>query len=326
MKREGRRLFIGGLWGGERSDQIHRWVVRIYVDPCSTVKNPGASIGSVLSPRIYFNRTPVSKKIWGYPPGMMRRMEKQELVLTNRDGKRMPALLRLPDGKAKGTVMLLHGLGGWKDQSILKFLAEEFQKSGYVAFASDDSNGVLSPDGKFFDSTQTLYEQDVADAIAYAKAASWYHPPLMLIGHSMGGLAAIDYAAAHPTNVSELVLLAPAVSWKSMWYVQLPFALISLLRGHETVLGVGNGRFVLGAGWWRDFFSYDAFRSAPNVAARTLIISAEKDFTVAKPGEHRRLTKRFPHATHSTITWADHDFNEHEREVAATINQWLTSS
>lgn len=252
-------------------------------------------------------------------------MNVQEIELQNRDGKRMPAVLRIPEGESKGTVVLLHGLGGWKDQPILKTLAETYTHDGYVSFAFDDSNGVMSPDGKFFDSTQTRYERDIEDAMEYVLQASWYRAPLTLIGHSMGGLAAIDYAAAH-TTVARLVLLAPAVSWKSMWYVQLPFALISLLRGHESVLGVGNRRFLLGAGWWRDFFSYDAFRSAQFVTIPTLIISAEKDFTVAKPREHRRLTKRFEHAQHSTISWADHDFDGHEEEVADTIKQWLTSS
>lgn len=253
-------------------------------------------------------------------------MERKELTLTNRDGKRMPAVLRIPDAEPKGTVVLLHGLGGWKDQPILRSLADYFQASGYVAFAFDDSNGVLSPDGRFFDSTQTRYERDVEDGLAYAMQAPWYRAPLTLVGHSMGGLAALDYAAAHPQEVNHLVLLAPAISWKSMWYGALPFGLLSLIRGHETVLGVEGKRFVLGAGWWKDFFSYDALRTAREVTVPTLIVSAEKDYTVAKPREHRRLAKRFAHAEHSTISWADHDFDGHEDEVAATINQWHTSS
>jgi alpha-beta hydrolase superfamily lysophospholipase len=257
---------------------------------------------------------------------MMRVMETQQLVLTNRDGKRMPAILRLPTGEAKGTVVLLHGLGGWKDQPILKSLAEYSQAQGYVAFSFDDSNGVLSPDGKFFDSTQTKYERDVEDALEQVMQAPWYRSPLMLVGHSMGGLAALDYAAAHTEEISRLILLAPAVSWRSMWYAQLPLALFSIIRGHETVLGVDDKRFILGAGWWRDFFTYDALRTARYVQASTLVISAEKDYTVAKPREHRALAKRFPHAEHSTISWADHDFNGHEDEVAATISQWLISS
>jgi pimeloyl-ACP methyl ester carboxylesterase len=111
-----------------------------------------------------------------------------------------------------------------------------------------------------------------------------------------------------------------------MWYGALPFGLLSLIRGHETVLGIDGKRFLLGAGWWRDFFGYDAFRSARYVEAPALIISAEKDYTVAKPREHRSLVKRFADGQHSTISWADHDFDGHEDEVAATITPWLTSS
>jgi pimeloyl-ACP methyl ester carboxylesterase len=91
-------------------------------------------------------------------------------------------------------------------------------------------------------------------------------------------------------------------------------------------LGVDGKEFALSPLWWKDFGTFDGYAYAKHIEVPTLVISAEKDYAVAKPFEHRWFTKRFKNGEHSTITWADHDFDGHEAEVVATINQWLTSS
>jgi pimeloyl-ACP methyl ester carboxylesterase len=253
-------------------------------------------------------------------------MESKELVLTNRDGKRMPATLMLPNGAPKGTVLLLHGLGGWKDQPLLLAIARAYVEDGYIVFRFNEADSVLGPDGDFFHSTTTKSLRDVEDVIDHLRNKSGFTEPFILAGHSMGGFFAAWYAAHHPGVVSRLVLIAPAVSWKQMWWTQLPLALYALVRGHSNELGIDGKKFRLSPLWWRDYFMFDGSQYAAKIQIPTLIISAERDGTVAKPFEHRSYAKKFPHAEHSTISWADHDFSGHEDEVIATIRQWHTSS
>lgn len=253
-------------------------------------------------------------------------METRELMLVNRDGKRMPATLAFPSGELKGTALVLHGIGGWRTQEVLRAAADALVRSGYAALRFDESDGITAPDGDFFHNTTTHYLRDLEDAIDFVRAQEWYKAPLVLAGHSMGGLVAARYASEHPNDVSRLILLAPAVSLRSMWWTQLPFALMWIIRGHWKMLGIEGKEFVLGPDWLRDFRRFNGYRYAPRIAAPTLVISAERDHTVATPAEHRRYAHRFPKGEHSTIAWADHDFEGREDEVAATITQWLTSS
>jgi pimeloyl-ACP methyl ester carboxylesterase len=257
---------------------------------------------------------------------MMQAMETREIELKNRDGKRMPSTLMIPAGDKKGTVILLHGIGGWKDQPILKSVAEAFTQDGYITFRFNASDSVVGPDGDFFHSTTTQYLADVEDVIAHVRAKEGFVEPLILVGHSMGGFAAAWYAAHHPGEVTRLVLLAPGVSWKMMWYGQLPYELIWIVRGQQKMLGINGTKYTLGPQWILDWHKYDGYAYAPKIPIPTLVISAGKDQTVGRPRQHRAYTRKFPNAEHSTINWARHNFYGHESEVVATIRQWLTSS
>lgn len=256
---------------------------------------------------------------------MMRSMETKELMLANRDGKRMPSTLRMPRGAPKGTVVLVHGLGGLRDQTLLRRMAESLANDGYAAFSFDDSHAIRSIDARFFDATATKSVRDLEDAIGYAKAAEWFSPPLVLLGHSMGGFAAVRYARLHPEDAKQLVLLAPATYWRTLKGTIL-FGLLWLVTGRQKIFAIDEEHAVLGRAWMLDFLKYDARRDAKRIAVPTLIVSAGLDEVVDTPAQHARFAARFPHATHVTIAGANHDFDGREDEVVATIRQWLTSS
>jgi len=253
-------------------------------------------------------------------------MSQEELIITNRDGKRMPATLMLPETPSVGTAVVFHGLGGWRNQPILLAVANLLVSKGYAVLRYDESSAITSPDGDFFHSTTTKSTQDAEDALAYVHKASWHSGSLILVGHSLGGLMAAWYASQHPTEVTRLVLLAPAISWRTMWWSWLPLALIWLIRGHRMMLGIDGRKFALSPLWWMDFFNFDAYSFAPSIPAKTLVISAELDHTVARPVHNRNYARKFPNGEHSMVSFADHDFDGHEDEVVDTIAQWLTSS
>jgi pimeloyl-ACP methyl ester carboxylesterase len=253
-------------------------------------------------------------------------MEKRDFELLNRHGKRMPATLRLPTGEQKGTMILLHGLGGWKDQPHMVAVADQATAHGYAVLMFDASDGANGPDADFFNTTNTGYVEDVVDVVESVRTAEWFKAPLVFAGHSQGGLIALNYVAHHGDNVARLVLIAPAVSWMQGAWAWLPLALPWLITGSMPWRGPHGINLKLGRAWLLDFFRFSGERDARHVHVPTLIISAKKDETVGKPYTHRTFSRRFENARHITLRGADHDFDGHEAELADIVTKWLTSS
>ena len=250
----------------------------------------------------------------------------RELEIRNRNGKRMPATLRVPVGKNQGTALVLHGLGGWKDQDVITELANKLAEDAYQTFTFDAADGSRGPDGTFFNQTTSGYLRDVEDVVAFIAQSDWYQSPLTLVGHSIGGLVTLRFASEHPQDIQKLVLLAPAVSWKMMWWGQLPFLLAWLIQGKRKWPGPKGEDFYLGRGWIFDFFTFNGYRYARHVHVPTLVISAGKDGTVARPYEHAIFVRKFENATQKVVPGARHAFQGHEEEVADIVSAWLTSS
>lgn len=253
-------------------------------------------------------------------------MEVREFVILNRNGKRIPATLRIPEGAVRGTALLLHGLGGWKDQSVIAQVAEQVAMEGYQSLTFNAADGSRGPDGTFFNQTTSGYLRDTEDVVDFLKKSAEHQSPLILVGHSVGGLVALRFASEHPKDIEILVLLAPAVSWKMMWWGQLPWLLAWLVQGKRKWPGPKGEDFYLGRGWIFDFFTFDGYRYARNVHVPVLVVSAGKDGTVARPREHALFVRRFEHATQSVVTGASHAFEGYEQEVAGIVALWLSSS
>jgi len=249
-----------------------------------------------------------------------------EEVLVNRHQKRIPITVRVPEREQKGTALVLHGLGGWKDQAIIAQTADSLCSLGYRTFAFNAADGSRGPDGDFFTQTTSGYQEDVEDVMKQVRGDSSYQEPFVLVGHSVGGLVALRYASEHPEHVSKLILLAPAVSWKMLWWAQLPFFFLWMLQGKRKWPGPEGEPFYLGRNWMFDFFTFDGFRYARKISVPTLVVSAEKDQTVARPEEHTRFVQKFSHAVQEVVPEAGHAFSGQEKEVAGIVTSWLTSS
>ena len=114
------------------------------------------------------------------------------------------------DGAAcRGTVLLVHGLGehmGRYDALARVLNGWGFAVRGYDQYGhgrSDGKPGTLPTDDRLLD--------DLAERVDAARATMLPGQPLVLLGHSMGGLVAASFVARGVRPVERLVMSSPAL-------------------------------------------------------------------------------------------------------------------
>lgn len=235
----------------------------------------------------------------------------------------MPATLYNKEGRI-GTAIVSHGLGGWKDQAIILSIVEAFISTGFTVLTYDAADGANGPDTNPRKSTTTGHLEDLEDVVAYAKTQEWFCEPLILAGHSLGAMISAEYAKRH-ADVSRIILVAPAISWKTYRKFVFPMALWWLVAGSFKMLGPTAQGYRLGRPWLLDFVTWNGYASARTVSIPALVITAENDGLVGTIETHTRYARSFPNATHVVVKGADHDFDSSLPAVTDTITAWHTS-
>jgi alpha-beta hydrolase superfamily lysophospholipase len=153
----------------------------------------------------------------------------------------------LPEGSAsRGTVVLVHGLGEHIGRygHVAKFLNDSyFNVVGYDLYGHGKSEGVP---GCIRSSSQHL--DDLVDVVDSVRKAMPEGQPLLLLGHSMGGLIAARFVSLNLRPIDGLALSSPALDPDLNAFQKL---LLAVLPAILPNLRVGNG---LNAG----FISHDA--------------------------------------------------------------------
>lgn len=181
----------------------------------------------------------------------------------------------VPDGMAlRGVVVLVHGLGehaGRYDAVARRLNSWGFAVRGYDQYGHGESDGVrgaLPVPARLID--------DLADVIDSTRARVPGGLPLIVLGHSMGGLVAACLVALGQVAVDGLVLSSPALDAGLNGLQKLLLATLPRIAPNLTV---GNG---LDA----DFISHDAavvaaYRADPRVHDR---VSARLGRFIAEAG------------------------------------------
>jgi alpha-beta hydrolase superfamily lysophospholipase len=114
-----------------------------------------------------------------------------------------------PGSRLRGVVLLVHGLGehaGRYEELARRLNSQGFAVRGYDHYGHGESGGARGG----LPSDQRLVE-DLADVLSSTRKRMDAKTPLILLGHSMGGLVAAHLVAQGLGRVDGLVLSSPAL-------------------------------------------------------------------------------------------------------------------
>ncbi|MGI9132418.1 MAG: lysophospholipase [Rhodoferax sp.] len=245
----------------------------------------------------------------------------------------------------RGVVVLVHGLGehaGRYDHVARHLNAWGYAVRGYDQCGHGESGGAP---GSLPSDTRLL--DDLADIVDSTRDSMPRGTPLLLLGHSMGGLVAARFVALNIRPVQGLVLSSPALDAGLNAFQKL---LVALLPGVLPNLRVGNGlnpRFLshdprVVESYLADRQVHDRIsarlarfiaRTGPQVIAMaahwsvpTLLLYAGQDRLVNPEGS-RSFAAAAPKAVVSAVCFESlyHEiFNELDAApVFAALQQWL---
>jgi alpha-beta hydrolase superfamily lysophospholipase len=245
----------------------------------------------------------------------------------------------------RGVVLVVHGLGehaGRYDQVAGRLNAWGFAVRGYDLYGHGESGG---PRGGLSDDNRLL--NDLADIIDSTRKHMPPGCPLILLGHSLGGLVAARFASLRMRPIDALILSSPALDPALNYFQKL---LLALLPRIAPDLRVSNGLDVtrlshdpsVVAAYKADKLVHDRISArlarfiaeagkatlavAPGWTIPTLLMYAGQDKLVAPSGSRAftRLAPRTLVASHCFDEMYHEIFNEADpAPVFATLKDWL---
>ncbi|MBQ0937726.1 alpha/beta hydrolase [Ideonella paludis] len=275
-------------------------------------------------------------------------------TLTTPDGISLALRTWVPAGSPRGQVLVVHGLG--EHMGRYEALAQDLAAQGWAVQAYDQRGHGASGGGRGQMAADESLLADLGQVLQHVRSAPSCGP-LILLGHSMGGLVAARYVAeglqARPAPwwqaVDGLVLSSPALDAGMTVIQKLLTAVVSRVAPN---LAVGNGlnlddicrdpavvkdyaadplvhdrisgrlaRFIAEAGPWVE-------ARAAQWRTPTLLMWAGADRCV-NPAGSARFAAAAPQQVLTAQTWpmlAHEIFNEPERaDVVARLQAWLGS-
>ena len=141
-----------------------------------------------------------------------------------------------PNATLRGAVLLVHGLGehAGRYDTLAQWLAERgYAVRGYDQYGHGQSSG---PRGGL--STDTKLLDDLTDLVEHTRSHIPQGTPLLLLGHSLGGLVAARWVAEARLPIDGLILSSPALD---PGLTPLQRLLLAVLPPLAPNLRVGNG-------------------------------------------------------------------------------------
>ena len=130
------------------------------------------------------------------------------MELVTADGVRLAATRWRAEPPGRGTVVLVHGFAAGGTETRVVALAEALRGHGFDVLAYD-ARGHGASDG-----ATTLGHDERLDVAAAVAAVAPSGTPLVVVGASMGAIAALRFAAARPEALAGVVTVSCPARWR----------------------------------------------------------------------------------------------------------------
>ena len=183
--------------------------------------------------------------------------------------------LHRPAGAAKGSVLLAHCFSCSKDIHTMSRLAKGLAEAGYAAMRFDFT-GLGESGGDFAEKTVSANVSDLTRAAASLIAEGF--GPCALIGHSLGGAAAVLAAERLKTVRSLVTIGAPS----DPMHVRHLFEddLETMATDGRACVTIAGRQFDLEQGFVDDLANHDVLEAAAALERPYLMIHADDDEVV----------------------------------------------
>ena len=132
---------------------------------------------------------------------------RQKIEFPGSGGTALAGLLESPDSPPLATALIAHCFTCGKDIAAASRIARSLVKNGYAVMRFDFT-GLGNSDGDFANTNFSSNVQDLIAAADYLRQQDM--PPSILIGHSLGGTAVLNAAAAIPESRGVVTIGSPA--------------------------------------------------------------------------------------------------------------------
>lgn len=247
----------------------------------------------------------------------------QKAVSIIHKGLELRGMEHIPTGEKLPAIILFHGFTGTKLEPHRFFLqiSRALEVQGFASFRFDFL-GSGESDGDFADMTVSKELEEAETIFNYVKA----HPSIdenkiILLGLSMGGLVASLLAGKLQSEITKLILLAPAGTMGEL--IEPMVGLAPFIVSYNAYDHGGN---LVGKAFYDDVISIDVWNEAAKYDGKVLLIHGTKDEAVPYEVSNLYIENCYgDQAILHTIKDGDHTFNSYrwEREVIDVIKDFL---
>jgi len=239
----------------------------------------------------------------------------------SRRGEVLAGALELPQGEPRAFALFAHCFSCSKDIRAAREIAAELRRAGFAVLRFDFT-GLGASEGEFGDTNFTSNVEDLLAAADYLRRD--FEAPKILIGHSLGGAAAIVAALQIPEIAGVAVIGAPAEA--AHVTKQLGAKRGEIERTGAAEVALAGRSFTIKRQFLDDIARADVIAAASKLARPLLILHAPRDATVAVENASRLFGAAKHPKSFVSLDAADHLLSDpaDARYAAGIIAAWAT--